>query len=83
MVLCMDMAKVLLGRLVGAALATGLLFTLTGCREGGADGAAEGKAVVIAPGGPGEEARTISPSRPPGSCPTTARTRPTGRTCGT
>lgn len=63
MVLCMDMAKVLLGRLVGAALATGLLFTLTGCREGGADGAAEGKAVVIAPGGPGEEARTISPEQ--------------------
>lgn len=64
MVLCMDMAKVLLGRIVGAALAVGLLLPLTGCRDGGGtDGAAEGKTVVIAPGKPGERARTISPEQ--------------------
>ncbi|AWZ10471.1 DUF305 domain-containing protein [Streptomyces sp. ICC1] len=68
MVLCMDMAKVLLGRIVGAALAVGLLLPLTGCRDSagaaaGADAAAQGEAGVIAPGKPGEKARTISPEQ--------------------
>ncbi|MFE9559708.1 DUF305 domain-containing protein [Streptomyces sp. NPDC006487] len=60
----MDMAKVSLGRIVGAALAVGLLLPLTGCRDGGGtDGAADGKPMVIAPGKPGEKARTISPEQ--------------------
>ncbi|MBT2451834.1 DUF305 domain-containing protein [Streptomyces sp. ISL-43] len=59
----MDMAKVLLGRIVGAALAAGLLLALTGCQDGGADGAEGGPAAVIAPGKPGEKARTISPEQ--------------------
>lgn len=64
MVLCMDMAKVSLGRIVGAALTVGLLLPLTGCRDGGGtDGAADGKPMVIAPGKPGEKARTISPEQ--------------------
>lgn len=64
MVLSMDMAKVSLGRIVGAALAVGLLLPLTGCRDGGGtDGAADGKPMVIAPGKPGEKARTISPEQ--------------------
>lgn len=64
MVLSMDMAKVSLGRFVAAALAVGLLLPLAGCRDGGgADGAAENGAVVIAPGKPGEKARTISPEQ--------------------
>lgn len=65
MVLCMDMAKVSLGRIVGAALTAGLLLPLTGCTDGGGtDGAAaDGKPMVIAPGKPGEKARTISPEQ--------------------
>ncbi|WP_407840398.1 DUF305 domain-containing protein [Streptomyces sp. DSM 116496] len=60
----MDMAKVSLGRIVGAALTLGLLLPLAGCTDGGgADGAADGKAAVIAPGRPGEKARTISPEQ--------------------
>lgn len=64
MVLCMDMAKVLLGRIVGAALAAGLLLPLAGCTDGGdPDGKARSGAAVIAPGKPGEKARTISPEQ--------------------
>ncbi|MEU8773845.1 DUF305 domain-containing protein [Streptomyces sp. NPDC048606] len=61
----MDMAHALLGRFLGAALAAGLLLTLTGCRDDGAGarGAREGGAVVVAPGRPGEPARTLSPEQ--------------------
>lgn len=64
----MDMAIALFGRgrwrVVGAALAAGLLLTLTGCQDDGrADAAKEGRAVVVAPGKPGEKARTISPEQ--------------------
>ncbi|MEU7551891.1 DUF305 domain-containing protein [Streptomyces sp. NPDC044571] len=58
----MDMAKGLLGRTAGAAVAAAVLLALAGCRGG--DGADEGKqdgAAVIAPGRPGEAARTLSP----------------------
>ncbi|MET9856288.1 DUF305 domain-containing protein [Streptomyces sp. NPDC006450] len=66
----MDMAKVSLGRIVGAALTVGLLLPLTGCRDGGGpDGAADGKPMVIAPGKPGEKARTISPEQAAGELP--------------
>ncbi|MFZ3495737.1 DUF305 domain-containing protein [Streptomyces sp. 5.8] len=61
----MDMAKVSLGRIVGSALAVGLLLPLAGCTDGeGTDGAAaDGRPMVIAPGKPGEQARTISPEQ--------------------
>ncbi|MCX5300073.1 DUF305 domain-containing protein [Streptomyces sp. NBC_00193] len=60
----MDMAKVSLGRIVGAALTLGLLLPLAGCTDGGgADGAADGRPAVIAPGKPGEKARTLSPEQ--------------------
>ncbi|MET9960524.1 DUF305 domain-containing protein [Streptomyces sp. NPDC006326] len=58
----MDMAKGLLGRTAGAAVAAAVLLALAGCRGG--EGADEGKhdgAAVIAPGRPGEKARTLSP----------------------
>lgn len=62
----MDMANALLGRFLGAALAAGLLLTLTGCQDdgggGGARAAGDG-AVVVAPGKPGEKARTLSPEQ--------------------
>lgn len=62
MLLFMDMANALLGRFLGAAaLAAGLLFTLTGCQ--GDDRADDGRPVVIAPGRPGEQARTLSPGQ--------------------
>lgn len=64
--LSMDMANALLGRFLGAALAAGLLLTLTGCQDdgggGGARAAGDG-AVVVAPGKPGEKARTLSPEQ--------------------
>ncbi|MCX5197252.1 DUF305 domain-containing protein [Streptomyces sp. NBC_00249] len=61
----MDMANALLGRFLGAALTAGLLLTLTGCQDGGgADTkAGEGPPVVVAPGKPGEKARTLSPEQ--------------------
>ncbi|MFD4870336.1 DUF305 domain-containing protein [Streptomyces sp. NPDC058412] len=70
----MDMAKDLRGRealraLVrrsAAAVATAcLLLTLAGCQGGdeGADRAADGGAVVVAPGRPGEKARTLTPEQ--------------------
>ncbi|MEV6569845.1 DUF305 domain-containing protein [Streptomyces sp. NPDC051577] len=60
----MDMAKALLGRILRAALAAGLLFTLAGCRgDGAADDARDDAPVVVAPGRPGEKARTISPEQ--------------------
>ncbi|MEU9800496.1 DUF305 domain-containing protein [Streptomyces sp. NPDC051000] len=60
----MDMAKALLGRILRAALAAGLLFTLAGCRgNGAADDARDDAPVVVAPGRPGEKVRTISPEQ--------------------
>ncbi|MFI5763505.1 DUF305 domain-containing protein [Streptomyces sp. NPDC051563] len=60
----MDMAKVSLGRIVAAALALGLLLPLAGCSDGGGtDSRAEGGPGVIAPGKPGEKARTLSPGQ--------------------
>ncbi|MEV7521203.1 DUF305 domain-containing protein [Streptomyces sp. NPDC091371] len=50
--------------IAAAALATGLLLPLTGCdADGGKDRADDGAAVVIAPGRPGEEARTLTPEQ--------------------
>ncbi|MEU3910856.1 MULTISPECIES: DUF305 domain-containing protein [Streptomyces] len=61
----MDMANALLGRFLGAALAASLLLPLTGCTTG--DGApreaGDGSPVVVAPGRPGEESRTLSPGQ--------------------
>ncbi|WP_106975086.1 DUF305 domain-containing protein [Streptomyces katrae] len=58
----MDMAKGLLGRTTGAVVAAGVLLALAGCRGDDGQGAAErGGAQVIAPGRPGEKARTLSP----------------------
>ncbi|MEV6583086.1 DUF305 domain-containing protein [Streptomyces sp. NPDC051582] len=58
----MDMAKGSLHRTTAAAVAAGLLLALTGC-GGGDDGdrAKDAGAAVIAPGRPGEKARTLSP----------------------
>lgn len=53
-----------LRRLVGAAALPGLLLVLTACQaDGGTDRAADGKPVVIAPGKPGEKARTLTPEQ--------------------
>ncbi|MFD4241425.1 DUF305 domain-containing protein [Streptomyces sp. NPDC058525] len=55
------------GRFTAAAVAAGLLLVLTGCqdedRSGGAAGAGDGRAVVVAPGKPGEKARTLTPEQ--------------------
>ncbi|MEU8461469.1 DUF305 domain-containing protein [Streptomyces sp. NPDC029003] len=62
----MDMANALLGRFLGAALAAGLLLSLTGCQDGGGGAGARATgdgAVVVAPGRPGEQARTLSPGQ--------------------
>ncbi|WP_251059540.1 MULTISPECIES: DUF305 domain-containing protein [unclassified Streptomyces] len=64
----MDMAKervkVRIGPIARAAVATGILLALTGCQDGGGtDGAKDGGAAVIAPGKPGEKARTLSPEQ--------------------
>ncbi|WP_412078967.1 DUF305 domain-containing protein [Streptomyces xanthophaeus] len=78
----MDMAKDLrgrkalrarLGRFAGAAVAAGLLLALTGCQEEGRSdaktAAQDGQASVIAPGRPGEKARTLSPEQAAGQRP--------------
>ncbi|WSZ44873.1 DUF305 domain-containing protein [Streptomyces sp. NBC_00190] len=53
-----------LGRLAGAAAAAGLVLTLTGCQgDDRAEGAEDGRAVVVAPGKPGEKARTLTPEQ--------------------
>ncbi|GAA0267382.1 DUF305 domain-containing protein [Streptomyces polychromogenes] len=59
----MDMANALLGRFLGAALAASLLLPLAGCTSGddGPRAAGAGSPVVVAPGRPGEDARTLSP----------------------
>ncbi|MFI6144208.1 DUF305 domain-containing protein [Streptomyces sp. NPDC051109] len=58
----MDMAKGSLGGTTAAAVAAGILLALAGCSgPDGGDGAKDGAAAVIAPGRPGEKARTLSP----------------------
>ncbi|WP_030860444.1 DUF305 domain-containing protein [Streptomyces sp. NRRL F-2747] len=58
----MDMAKGLLGRTTAAAVAAGILLALAGCDGGDGGGRSKnGGAAVIAPGRPGEKARTLSP----------------------
>ncbi|MFI5670397.1 DUF305 domain-containing protein [Streptomyces sp. NPDC051704] len=57
----MDMAKGSLGRTTAAAVAAGILLALAGCDGGDGSGSEDGGAAVIAPGRPGEKARTLSP----------------------
>ncbi|MYT26709.1 DUF305 domain-containing protein [Streptomyces sp. SID7760] len=58
----MDMAKGSLHRTTAVAVVAGILLALAGCRgEDGGDRAQDGGAAVIAPGRPGEKARTLSP----------------------
>ncbi|MGR4879782.1 DUF305 domain-containing protein [Streptomyces sp. LARHCF249] len=52
------------GRLLAAASAAGLLLVLAGCQgDGGTSAAKDGQDVVIAPGRPGEQSRTLSPEQ--------------------
>ncbi len=55
------------GRFSAAVVAAGLLLALTGCqdedRPDGAAAADDGRAVVVAPGKPGEKARTLTPEQ--------------------
>lgn len=84
MFLTMDMAKGLLGRTAGTVLAAGMLLAVAGRRGGDGDnGAKDGGAAVIAPGRPGEKARTLSPRKRQHGSPTTSPTRRTGPTCST
>ncbi|MFJ8013394.1 DUF305 domain-containing protein [Streptomyces sp. NPDC096339] len=56
--------SVRLRRFTGAAAITGLLLVLTSCdSDGGTDSAQDGRPVVIAPGRPGEAARTLTPEQ--------------------
>ncbi|MFI5640665.1 DUF305 domain-containing protein [Streptomyces goshikiensis] len=63
----MDMAKGLLRGLAGAAVVSATLLALAGCQDDdgktGANGAKDGRNPVIAPGRPGERARTLSPEQ--------------------
>ncbi|MFJ8569782.1 DUF305 domain-containing protein [Streptomyces sp. NPDC093514] len=69
----MDMAKALRGRTVLqarfgrfslAAVAAGLLLTLSGCQgDDGSDRADDGRATIVAPGKPGEKARHLTPEQ--------------------
>ncbi|MFE6267258.1 DUF305 domain-containing protein [Streptomyces goshikiensis] len=63
----MDMAKGLLRGLAGAAVVSATLLALAGCQDDdgktGANGAKDGRNPVIAPGKPGERARTLSPEQ--------------------
>ncbi|MFD9372994.1 DUF305 domain-containing protein [Streptomyces sp. NPDC060020] len=70
----MDMAKAprgrealttLIRRSTAAVATAGLLLTLAGCQseDEGADRAADAGAVVVAPGRPGEKARTLTPEQ--------------------
>ncbi|WP_329388616.1 DUF305 domain-containing protein [Streptomyces sp. NBC_01351] len=53
-----------LRRFIGAAATAGLLLVLAGCdADGGTDRADDGRPVVIAPGKPGEAARTLTPEQ--------------------
>lgn len=52
------------GRFTGALVAVGLLLALTGCEEEErANGAEDGRPAVVAPGKPGEKARTLTPEQ--------------------
>ncbi|MEU9251808.1 DUF305 domain-containing protein [Streptomyces sp. NPDC048270] len=61
------------GRCSAAVVAAGLLLVLAGCqdedRAGGAPGAEDGRPVVVAPGKPGEKARTLTPEQAAGEKP--------------
>ncbi|MCB5180215.1 DUF305 domain-containing protein [Streptomyces antimicrobicus] len=60
----MDMAKGLLRPTAFAGVVVSLVLVLAGCQDGdGPDAAADGRPVVIAPGRPGEDARTLSPEQ--------------------
>ncbi|MFE3604859.1 DUF305 domain-containing protein [Streptomyces goshikiensis] len=63
----MDMAKGLLRGLAGAAVVSATLLAPAGCQDDdgktGANGAKDGRNPVIAPGKPGERARTLSPEQ--------------------
>ncbi|MFF9004960.1 DUF305 domain-containing protein [Streptomyces goshikiensis] len=63
----MDMAKGLLRGLAGAAVVSATLLALAGCQDDdgktGANGAKDSRNPVIAPGKPGERARTLSPEQ--------------------
>ncbi|MER5870705.1 DUF305 domain-containing protein [Streptomyces sp. NPDC002044] len=60
----MDMAKGPLGRFSGAVVAAGLLSALAGCQaDRPRDRADDGRAVIVAPGRPGEQARTLTPEQ--------------------
>ncbi|MFG2983746.1 DUF305 domain-containing protein [Streptomyces sp. NPDC048258] len=53
-----------LGRFAGAAAAAGLLLALAGCQgDDREDGSEDGRAMVVAPGKPGEKARTLTPEQ--------------------
>ncbi|MEU9236401.1 DUF305 domain-containing protein [Streptomyces subrutilus] len=60
-------------RFSAAVAAAGLLLVLTGCqdedRPGAAAGADDGRPVVLAPGKPGEQARTLTPEQAAGEKP--------------
>ncbi|MEU7606182.1 DUF305 domain-containing protein [Streptomyces sp. NPDC041003] len=53
----------LLHRTAAAVATAGLLLTLAGCQGEGTDRAAEERPVVVAPGRPGEKARTLTPEQ--------------------
>ncbi|MFB7461959.1 DUF305 domain-containing protein [Streptomyces sp. NPDC056224] len=69
----MDMAKdprgrkalrARLGPLAAAAAAAGLVLALAGCQgDDRAEGSEDGRPVVVAPGKPGEKARTLTPEQ--------------------
>ncbi|MFD7631709.1 DUF305 domain-containing protein [Streptomyces sp. NPDC059851] len=65
----MDMAKGLPGRIIRAVAAAGVLIALAGCRGGPDESSRADGPAVIAPGRPGEKARTLSPDE-------AARSRP-------
>nr|WP_078628037.1 DUF305 domain-containing protein [Streptomyces sp. NRRL F-2664] len=50
-------------RTTAAWAAAGLLLALTACQDGGADRDDDGRATVVAPGRPGETARTLTPEQ--------------------
>ncbi|OEJ35491.1 DUF305 domain-containing protein [Streptomyces subrutilus] len=60
------------GRFPAAAVAAGLLLVLAGCQDEDRPGAAaaeDGRPVVVAPGKPGEKARTLTPEQAAGEKP--------------
>ncbi|RSS79844.1 DUF305 domain-containing protein [Streptomyces sp. WAC06614] len=60
----MDMAKGLLRPTAALGVVAALVLLAAGCQDdGGADAGADGRPVVVAPGRPGEKARTLSPEQ--------------------